>query len=95
MCIRDRQDQASVAIDRVDANIEAQLEVLRLGAVAGLVFLALSQLAPLYLGWEMLPGRRDPARRVPIVLVALFLTLLGLYRLAMTPRAAEETAHVA
>ena len=59
-------DQASVAIDRVDANIEAQLEVLRLGAVAGLVFLALSQLAPLYLGWEMLTGRRDPARRVPI-----------------------------
>jgi hypothetical protein len=59
-------DQAGAAIDRVDANIETQLEVLRLGSIAVLVFLALSQLAPLYLGWEMLTGRRDPARRVPV-----------------------------
>ena len=59
-------DQAGAAIDRVDANIDAQLDVLRLGAVAVLVLLALSQLAPLYLGWELLTGRRDPTRRVPI-----------------------------
>ena len=58
-------DQASVAIDRVDANIEAQLEVLRLGAVAGLVFLALSQLAPLYLGLSLIHiwRRSSSARR--------------------------------
>ena len=70
MCIRDRYlalaDQAGAAIDRVDANIDAQLDALRLGAVAVLVLLALSQLAPLYLGWELLTGRRDPTRRVPI-----------------------------
>jgi hypothetical protein len=59
-------DQAKVAITRVDANVEAQLNALRLGAVAGLVLLALSQLAPLYLGWELLTGRRDPARR-PVI----------------------------
>ena len=59
-------DQAGAAIDRVDANIDTQLDALRLGAVAVLVLLALSQLAPLYLGWELLTGRRDPTRRVPI-----------------------------
>ena len=59
-------DQAGAAIDRVDANVETQLETLRLGSIAVLVFLALSQLAPLYLGWEMLTGRRDPARQ-PVI----------------------------
>jgi len=59
-------DQAGAAIDRVDANIDAQLDALRLGAVAVLVLLALSQLAPLYLGWELLTGRRNPVRHVPI-----------------------------
>ena len=62
----DLADQASAAIDRVDANVETQVETLRLGAIGVLIFLALSQLAPLYLGWELLTGRRDPARRVPI-----------------------------
>lgn len=59
-------DQLSAAIDRVDADIDGQLATLRLGAIGLLVLLALSQLAPLYLGWEMLTGRRDPARR-PVV----------------------------
>ena len=58
-------DQLSATIDRLDADIDQQLEMLRLGAIAVLVFLALSQLAPLYLGWELLTGRRDPARRAP------------------------------
>ncbi len=59
-------DQLSATIDRLDADMAQQLETLRLAAIAVLVFLALSQLAPLYLGWELLAGRRDPARRVPI-----------------------------
>ena len=59
-------DQLSATIERVDADIDQQVEMLRLGAIVVLVFLALSQLAPLCLGWELLTGRRDPARRVPI-----------------------------
>ena len=59
------------------------------------------QMAVTGLGASLIPSligvlaRRFSLEVVPIVLVALFLTLLGLYRLAMTPRAAEETAHVA
>ncbi|MBK7217101.1 MAG: hypothetical protein IPH95_08635 [Candidatus Promineofilum sp.] len=67
-------DQLSATIERVDADIDQQLEMLRLGAIVVLVFLALSQLAPLYLGWELLTGRRDPARRVPIAKQARVLT---------------------
>ena len=59
-------DQLSATIGRVDADIDRQLETLRLGSIGLLVLLALSQLAPLYLGWELLAGRRDPARRVMV-----------------------------
>jgi ABC-type transporter Mla subunit MlaD len=55
-------DQLSATLDRVDADIEQQLEMVRLGIIAVLVLLGLSQLAPLYLGWELLAGRREPAR---------------------------------
>ena len=57
-------DDLSVTIARVSADLEQQLDTLRLGILAGLVFLALSQLAPLYLGWELLSGRRAAAERV-------------------------------
>ena len=60
-------DDLSQTIERVDGDVERQLETLRLGAIGLLVLLALSQLAPLYLGWELLTGRRDPARRVAVV----------------------------
>ncbi len=59
-------DQLSATLDRLDDDINRQLELLRLGVIAILVLLALSQLAPLYLGWELLTGRRDPARHVPV-----------------------------
>jgi hypothetical protein len=59
-------DQLSVSITRIDANVESQLAMLRLGATGLLILLALSQLAPLYLGWELLTGRRDQVRYVPI-----------------------------
>lgn len=60
-------DQLSVTLARVDADIERQIATLRLGAIGLATLLALSQLAPLYLGWELLTGRRDSARRVAIV----------------------------
>lgn len=59
------------------------------------------QMAVTGLGGSLIPtvmgvlARRFSLEIVPVILVLLFLTLLGLYRLAMTPRAAEENAHVA
>ena len=56
------------------------------------------QMAVTGLGASLIPSlvgvlaRRFSLEVVPIFLVALFLTLLGLYRLAMTPRAVEKTA---
>lgn len=60
-------DQLSVTVARVDADIDRQLEMLRLGAIGLLGLLALSQLAPLVLGWELLTGRRGPARPVEVI----------------------------
>lgn len=54
-------DDLNTTVSRVSADIDRQLETLRLGAMVGLLFLALSQLAPLYLGWELLSGRRGQA----------------------------------
>ena len=54
----------------MDADLDRQLDTLRLGAIGGLIIVALSQLAPLYLGWEMLTGRRDPQPvAVPVTVV--------------------------
>ncbi|HOU40050.1 MAG TPA: hypothetical protein PK829_02165 [Promineifilum sp.] len=60
-------DQLSATVTRVDADIDRQLETLRLGAIGVLGLLALSQLAPLVLGWELLTGRRGPARPVEVI----------------------------
>jgi len=60
-------DQLSVTVARVDADIDRQMEMLRLGAIGVLSLLALSQLAPLVLGWELLAGRRGPARPVEVI----------------------------
>lgn len=48
------------SISSAEQRIPAQLETVRLGVIAGLVLLALSQLTGLYLGWELLSGRREP-----------------------------------
>jgi len=65
--LSDLFDQYTLLIDDVAgllAQIETQLgprlELIRLVAVALLIALGLSQLAPIYLGWELLTGRRDP-----------------------------------
>jgi len=51
-------DNLSTTVGRVSADVDRQLDTLRLITMVGLIFLALSQLAPLYLGWELLSGRR-------------------------------------
>lgn len=47
------------SLSRAQISIPAQLNTLRLGIILGLILLALSQLAGLYLGWELITGKRD------------------------------------
>jgi ABC-type transporter Mla subunit MlaD len=55
------------AIDSALERIQVQLDALRMGVIIGLALLALSQLAGLYLGYELLSGRRE--ERVTTVMV--------------------------
>lgn len=57
-------DRLSATVAQVDGEIDNQLNTLRLGVMAVLLFLGLSQLAPIYLGWELVTGRRDPVSGV-------------------------------
>ena len=61
--IADLQTSISSAIDR----IPAQLEMVRMGIIIGLVLLSLSQLPGLYIGWELISGRRDPQTTAVLV----------------------------
>jgi ABC-type transporter Mla subunit MlaD len=60
-------DDLQTAIDGALGRIPAQLDTLRLGIIIGLALLALSQLAGLYLGYELLSGRRE--ERVTTIMV--------------------------
>ena len=40
------------------ANMAAQMDMVKTGLIVLLVFLSLTQLAPLYLGWELISGKR-------------------------------------
>ncbi len=53
-------DQFGETIDQADDQLASRLELLRVGSIFLLVALGLSQLAPIYLGWELLTGRRNP-----------------------------------
>lgn len=57
-------DQLDATIAQVEGNLDRQIDLLRVGVPVLLIFLGLTQLAPLYLGWELLTGRRDPNRYV-------------------------------
>lgn len=53
--------QVDVILDQVQAQLGSRLQLIRLGVNTLLIAIGLSQLAPVYLGWELLSGRRDPA----------------------------------
>lgn len=60
-------DQYALLIDeiddlmvQIDTQLEDKLELIRFGVIALMIALGLSQLAPIYLGWELLTGKRDP-----------------------------------
>ena len=70
-------DQYSLLLDQTDdlliqvaSQLEPRLALLRIGIIVLLIALALSQLAPIYLGWELLTGRRDPLTEPSTLVVA-------------------------
>ena len=47
----------------VEGTLDAlpqQLELAKIASIVILVWIGLAQLAPLYLGWELISGQRDP-----------------------------------
>lgn len=49
-------------VEQVGGRLNNYLSLVRVGSIVLLVAIGLSQLAPIYLGWELLTGRRDPAK---------------------------------
>jgi hypothetical protein len=58
-------DELSATVTQLQFQIGDRLEMIQYGAIALLIAVALAQLAPIYLGWELLAGRRD--RPAPVV----------------------------
>jgi ABC-type transporter Mla subunit MlaD len=57
-------DQLATTMDDVQSRLADQLDLIATGATGMFILLALSQLAPLYLGYELISGRREPAAPV-------------------------------
>lgn len=53
-------DRLAVSIDDARTAIPAQLQMLQTGVIFGSILLGLSQLASIYVGYELLAGHRDP-----------------------------------
>ena len=53
-------DELSRTVTQVEADLGDRLNVLRFGTIGLLIAVGLSQLAPIYLGWELLTSRRTP-----------------------------------
>jgi hypothetical protein len=53
-------DQLTTTMDDVQSRLGDQLDLIATGAAGMFILLALSQLAPLYLGYELISGRREP-----------------------------------
>jgi hypothetical protein len=54
-------DQLATTMDDVQSRLADQLDLIATGATGMFILLALSQLAPLYLGYELISGQREPA----------------------------------
>ncbi len=57
-------DQLADSIADALITVPAQLQMLQTGIIIGLVLLGLSQLASIYVGYELLAGHRDPPAAV-------------------------------
>lgn len=56
-------DELETTVAQIETDIDQQLRLIQYGAIAVLFFLGLTQLAPIYLGWELVTGRRDDASK--------------------------------
>ena len=52
------------SIDQAQAALGEQVKIARWVFILFVLWLALAQMAPLYLGWELISGRRDPDTQV-------------------------------
>jgi hypothetical protein len=59
--------QATIA--GIESNLAGRMNVLRIGLIGLLIGLGLTQLASIYLGWELMSGEREPARYDNVVVV--------------------------
>ncbi len=53
-------EQLRGTVAQVESQLDTYLNLARIGSTALLIAVGLTQLAPIYLGWELLTGRRDP-----------------------------------
>jgi len=54
-------DQLATTMDDVQSRLADQLDLIATGATVMFILLTLSPLAPLYLGYELISGQREPA----------------------------------
>jgi archaellum component FlaC len=53
-------DSLNTTLSRTQSTLDGQLALVKTGLVIAAIWILLAQLAPLYLGWELVSGRRDP-----------------------------------
>lgn len=58
-------DQIGNSLTQSQAQIMAQLDTIKTVVIVAMVFLALTQLAPLVIGWELVTGQRSGKREEP------------------------------
>jgi hypothetical protein len=52
-------DELNASVSQVQANLDRQLGLARTVIIIAAIWILLAQLTPLYLGWELVAGRRD------------------------------------
>lgn len=63
----DHADQLSQSVEQMQANLQGQLSAVKLGLMVIMVWIGLAQVVPLYLGWELVRGRRFGPDHIPEV----------------------------
>jgi hypothetical protein len=60
-------DQLSASLAGAESAIARQLSLIKLGLIGLLLAVGLTQLATIYLGWELMSGQREPVRYGPLL----------------------------
>jgi len=51
-------DNINASISQIQANLDSQLGTLKTVIIIAMLWILIAQLAPLYLGWELVSGQR-------------------------------------